>query len=78
MKTRLVSAELLEAAQKHVDVLFSRRPGMKRLWEDFCATSVLSQASGGVIRLETDYDWIVAALMFFSDGERNIPRDSSK
>jgi hypothetical protein len=77
VKTHLVSAELLEAAQKHADVLFERRPGMRRLWDQFNSTSVLSDASGGIIRLETDHDWIVAALMFFSDGEKSIPREGA-
>jgi hypothetical protein len=77
MQSHLVSNELLEAAATHVESIFARRPDTAQRWRDMCTTSALSKASGGIVRLETNYDWIVAALMLLSDGQALIPRDKS-
>lgn len=71
-KRRQVSASMLRAAQKYADTILANA-AVAEIWNDLTTTSTLSDNRGGVIRLETNYDWIVAFLMFHAGGGQFIP-----
>lgn len=75
----MVSAELMSLLEETANEIMLQDDGVHgRDWRDECQTSRVSDEKGGVIRLETDHDWIVAFFVWYS-GSRSIskklPRD---
>jgi hypothetical protein len=77
MKKHLVSAVLLKLAAKKAEAIMEASRDTRENWLDQCRTSAASKAAGGMVLLETEYDWVPAFFVWYHGGARDLPRDLS-
>lgn len=71
-KRRLVSDSILAVAAKTAEEMMLRDPVLANKWLDQNRTSAASAKAGGIIAMETDYDWIPAFFAWYHGAE--LPR----
>jgi hypothetical protein len=77
-KTVKISAELWELMRENADYTLSTC-GREKQWADENQTSTRSNLKGGFLKYETDRDWVVAFMIWWSAREdivARLPRES--
>lgn len=74
VRTRvMISRPIIQAARDVADEIMRNDPGAAQCWLDLCTTSTASRNVGGMIDLQTDWDWVVGFLVFHAGHAFRLP-----
>lgn len=65
----LVSEKLLTLGAQTIEALMAAEAGLRESWLDQVRTSQASDEAGGIIALDTDYDWVLAFFVWYHGGK---------
>jgi hypothetical protein len=77
MKTHKVGEAVILAASKHAQRIMDSDPKIKEAWLDLHRSVKISDTRSGdnILRCDTDYDWPVAFLVWYTRGDHLLPRE---